>query len=288
MTTKDKDTNAAPSTDIEPAKAGVLAPVDDPWGEYDDGLVGTEAARLSMPRIVSDMRPGQGYTNEVTGEKSDHLRFIWLARKWTRAAHLQDDGNGGVTKRPFGTGDPFPDCFSADMERPDPSSPAVQADACAVCPHSQFGPDNEAPACRERLHVFGFDLDNEHYFRTSFSGTALGHVNGYISALKARRPAKPTFAQVTEVKLTEVKGTTNRTQGRIWLEPEILPGEALNPAEVAPLLATRDQFITQWETHVAEDAVAGDEAAAAEASNASSGRATSSEPVQYAEDEEPF
>lgn len=244
------------TNDLVPATPGALAPVNDEWDGFDDGLVGKEAARLQMPRIVSDMRPGQGYTNEVTGEKTDHLSFVWLARKWTRAAWIvSDPKTGEVEKREFGEGDPFPDCWSDNMETPHPNAPwADKPDHCAVCPLSQFGPNGEAPVCATRLNVFGFDVENDHYFRTWFSGSGIKHADAYISSLKARRPARPTFAQITDVKLVEVKGETDRTKGRIWLEPEISPGPATTPAEVAPLLATRNAFIGQWESAVAEDA----------------------------------
>lgn len=238
------------TNDLVPTTPGALSPVDDEWAGFDDGLVGREAARLQMPRIVSDMRPGQGYTNEVTGERVDHLSFVWLARKWTRAAWIDENGE----KREFGEGDPFPDCWSDNMETPHPDAPwADKPDACAVCPLSQFGPNGEAPACQSRLNVFAFDVENGHYFRTWFSGSGIKHADAYISSLKARRPARPTFAQVTDVKLVEVRGETDRTKGRIWLEPEISPGPPTTPAEVGPLLATRDQFIGQWEAAVGED-----------------------------------
>ena len=49
-----------------------------------------------------------------------------LQKAWYAGAYNAEEGNA-------------PDCFSTDSVRPDPSSPAVQSELCANCPHNAFG-----------------------------------------------------------------------------------------------------------------------------------------------------
>lgn len=241
-------------TSMVPAIAhpgGVLAAFqDDEWGDVEDGLVGMEHIGFSMPRLISDMRPGGGWTDETTGEVTDHLSFVWLTSAPGRA----------YWSKAFGKGESIPDCRSVDMVTPDPDSPAVQANTCAECPHSKWGShvgsDGEfdgGQACSMRINVLVYDTESNHLARVGFGSTAIKKVRSYLSSLKANVPPRPPVSVVTEVKLEQVE-----KDGMRWLEPVLTVGERLDRKDATPLLRLRDEFLSQWKTAMAADLAAPD------------------------------
>lgn len=209
----------------------------DEWADVDDGLVGMEHIGYQLPRLVSDMRPGGGWTDETTGEKFDHLNVVWLTSAPGRA----------YWSEPFGKGNQAPDCRSADMVRPDEQSPNRQAATCAECPHSKWTDDGRQE-CSTRINTLVFDTDRQHLARVSFGVTAIKRVRAYLSGLKATVPPRPPIAVITSIKLEEIE-----RDGMRWLEPQLTVGGQLNRSDAQPLISLRDEFLTQWRSAIAED-----------------------------------
>jgi hypothetical protein len=249
-TTKPADSPAAPGLAVDtpepgppaelavPDPHGVLAAfVENPWQGVESGLENWEHVGFTLPRIISDMRPGGGWTDEVSGEQADALSVIFLAAMPARAYWAEE----------FGKGELVPDCRSVDMVRPDQSSPNKQADTCRVCPHAQWG--DEAPACKERINTLIYMPDSGELRRLTIGGTSVKHFRRYVSSLQARAARKPLFAQVTDVSLEQVEGN-----GMRWQEAHFAEGDPVSPRQAADtLLPLQREVSAAWRSLVAED-----------------------------------
>ena len=168
------DVNAGTGEEAEPAPVGSALPavvetntavaitstalrafVDDEWAAFEDedgGLLNWQHVGFSIPRILSDMRPGGGWTDEPTGKTFDLLDAIVVAAMPNRALFAKKFGKG-ETK--------VPDCRSADMVYADKDAPAMQegwtppdrddpdglwftkpTGTCATCPASMWHGDD--------------------------------------------------------------------------------------------------------------------------------------------------
>lgn len=229
-----------PGTAVElSTRPGALAlPVEDPWADVDSGYMGHHAVGLSLPLLQSDMRPGGGWVDQMTGEKLASLDIVWLAWTESRAFWLE----------PFGKGSKQPDCRSTDTQIPDEASPERQAATCAECPHSKWSGE-DPPACGLRVNVLAYLVGERRLTRVSFGGTALKYVSKYIGGLRAMVPPRPPMAFVTHVELEQVE----EPGGSKWLEPRFTVAAEVDRSEAAPLIALRDEFTAQWRSLLAED-----------------------------------
>lgn len=210
--------------------SGLATPAEDPWAElrgaFDDGSqLYREHFGLSLPRLRSDFgRNGRGWIDDLTGEAKDHLSIVILAYPPSRQFWLKsiDDGEPGP-----------PDCRSLDMIVPLADVPDKQSDFCGSCPHSEWRTNDEGervkPRCQESVNLIGYDTEVGQFCWLRFGGTALKPFGKYVSALTSRQNL-PSFAVVTEITLKE------ESRGSMqWLVPQFAIGDALTPAEVAPL-----------------------------------------------------
>lgn len=221
---------------VEPTGA-LQAFAENEWGDADSGLENWQHVGFSLPRIISDMRPGGGWEDEVTTQKAEALSVIFLAAMPARAYWAEE----------FGKGDKAPDCRSVDMVRPDPSSPNQQSVTCGSCPHAMW--TDEPPACKERINTLVFMPDSGELRRLTISGTSVKHFRRYVSALQARAARKPIYAQVTDVSLEQVEG-----DGMRWLEAHFTEGEPISPQMAAgTLMPLQREVSAAWKSMVAED-----------------------------------
>lgn len=237
-------TNAKDKDNLpEKAAPGPLAqPTEDPWAElrdaFDDGSkLYRDHFGLSLPRLRSDFgKNGKGWIDDLSGEAKDHLSIVILAYPPSRQFWLKgiDEGEPGP-----------PDCRSLDMFVPLDDVPAKQADACLSCPHSQWKADADGerikPKCQESVNVIAFDTEVGQFCWLRFGGTALKPFGKYISALMARQNL-PSYAVVTEITLKE------ETRGSLqWYVPIFSLGDALTPADVAPMREVAEKAMKAYE-----------------------------------------
>lgn len=270
----------ATTTDVAVAPTGALAAfAGNEWDGVDSGLENWQHVGFTLPRIVSDMRPGGGWTDEATNEKVDALSVIFLAAMPARA----------YWKDAFGTGDAAPDCRSVDMEHADPQSPAMGLDwaaakdtppptgTCATCPLSRWDGE-EPPACRERINSLVYYPDSGEIRRLTIGGTSVKHFRRYVSALQARARRLPLFAQVTDVTLEEVDNGKMR-----WLEAHFAEGEPVSPQQArGTLIPLQQEVAAAWKSLVAQDLASPD------ADGTAVARGGAIDADSYAHDEEPF
>lgn len=213
------------------------------WDGVESGLENWEHIGFTLPRIVSDMRPGGGWYDEVADPEGktpvQEMALIVLAAMPARAWWEGDfDGTSGA-----------PDCRSTDMVVPDPASPKPQATTCARCPLSQWSPDGEAPACRERINALVYLPESGEIRRLTVSGTSVRHFRRYVSALQARAARLPVFAQVTEFSIEQIS-----KDGMKWLEAHFAPGDPVDPRlAVGTLLPLQREVSAAWRSMIAAD-----------------------------------
>lgn len=213
------------------------------WAGADSGLENWEHVGMTIPRIVSDMRPGGGWTDEVTLEKAQALEVIVLAAMPARAWWKGD----------FGEGSGVPECRSVDMVRPDAGSVDPQAVSCASCPNSQWGGD-EAPACKERINTLAYLPGSGEIRRLTISGTSVKHFRRYVSGLRARALPKPVFAQVTVAEVAEVDNGKMR-----WLEAHFSEGDPVDPKlAMGTLVPLQREVSAAWKSMIAADLASGE------------------------------
>lgn len=242
----------APGTAVEMATPAGLALADGPlaafaggneWAGADSGLENWDHVGMTIPRIVSDMRPGGGWTDEVTTAKADMLEVIILAAMPARAWWKGDYGEG--------TG--VPECRSGDMVRPDPGSTEPQSATCAICPHAQWGGD-EAPACKERINTLTYLPGSGEIRRLTISGTSVKHFRRYVSGLRARALPKPVFAQVTVAEAVDVDNGKMR-----WLEAHFTEGDPVDPKlAMGTLVPLQREVSAAWKSMIAQDLASGE------------------------------
>lgn len=272
MTATEPSTSLAVPVD---APKVLALPSDDPWQDVDDGFVGVAPAEIApvLPRFMFNANMDGGFVDEMTGEKHGEgaeVRAVWLA--WTE--------NRAWWEKEFGKGDKEPSCRSNDMIAPDPSSPQLQAPTCAECPNSKWDGDDK-PACRVRVNVLLYLLDEQRITRTAFSGIALKHVARYLGGFKSKLNGRPPMSYVTTIRV--VAETTDFGDK---LTPNFLLGETIPIDEARPLIKLRGEFLEQWRSLLAEDLR---QPEAAEAGDLKSQvQDTTGEPVEYDDGEEPF
>lgn len=229
---------------IPGTKPGALA-IPEEWqalATFDDGQAAfVEHFGLSMPRLRSDFgKNGQGWIDDLTGEKFTELRAIFLALPPSRAFWLKtldEGGEGGV-----------PDCSSRvsfKVGKPDENVPSPQAESCESCPHSLWTPAEEEdgedrrPRCIESINVLAHDVDNDTMFWLRFAGTAISPFRKYLSGLMARK--LPFFSVITKVTLDE------RSKGKLnWLVPVFGVDEKLTPDVVLPYRQVAERAMAMW------------------------------------------
>ena len=305
------DVNAGTGEEAEPAPVGSALPavvetntavaitstalrafVDDEWAAFEDedgGLLNWQHVGFSIPRILSDMRPGGGWTDEPTGKTFDLLDAIVVAAMPNRALFAKKFGKG-ETK--------VPDCRSADMVYADKDAPAMQegwtppdrddedavwfskpTGTCATCPASMWRGD-DAPVCGERINMLVYLPDTGEVRRMAIGGTSTKHFRKYASSLVARAGRKPIYAQVTRMTIEKVE-----RDGMKWLEAHFEAGEPVPPREaLTTIKPLKDKLVEQWKSLLAESLASGE----ADGTAVANGDAidVDSRP-QYA-DEEPF
>lgn len=234
---------AVPDTPSTAVEQVVAALSDAEWDDVEDGhLGGTVQPRL--PRLLLNRKAGQkesGFTDELTGDVFTATRFVWLADTMTRAWWPEA----------FGKGDKSPSCRSRDGITPDPASPALQADKCNICPHSQWNGD-ESPSCNASVEVMVYLLDQQRLSLVRFGGMAVSRVNRYLGALNAHIPRRPAIAYVTGVELEEVD-TDNGT----FLVPRFSVVGEIPRAEANPLIEMRREKVAEWQEQLATEAAEG-------------------------------
>lgn len=218
------------------------------WAElpaFDDGTAAfVEHFGLTAPRLKTDFgKNGSGFVDEQTGEKRDQLNLVMLAFPPSRAWWLVPLNEGGSP------GDP-PSCYSTAgaLTVPDPDVPDRQSATCTSCEHAKWI-DGAKPACEEAVNLFVFDQDTEGYYWMRFHRTALKPFRAYVSSLLSKK--KPLFSVVTKV--TTAAG--DKKKGFDYLVPVFAEGDALKPADVAPMREVAQSAMKQW-TAVAEEMAA--------------------------------
>lgn len=283
------------ATPVEITSAALRAFADDEWAAFEDedgGLLNWQHVGFSIPRILSDMRPGGGWTDEPTGKTFDVLDAIVVAAMPNRALFTKKFGKG-ETK--------VPDCRSADMVYADKDAPAMQegwtppdrddADAmfftkptgtCATCPASQWHGD-DAPVCGERINMLVYLPDTGDVRRMAVGGTSTKHFRKYASALVARAGRKPIYAQVTRMTIEPVE-----RDGMRWLEAHFEAGEPVPPREaLTTIKPLKDKLTEQWKSLLAEALASGEAEGAAVARDVVDGAIDADSHDRYP-DEEPF
>lgn len=231
---------------------GVLALVDDEWGDVEAGYVGEAppTAKPVVPRFAFNAKPGQGFIDELTETKigaGETLRCVVLLWSESRAFWAKDyDGK-----------DPnqSPTCRSTNMIEPDDSSEEKQHDNCHMCPMSSWGDNNEPPRCNLRINVMLYLPEQQRIVRTAFGGLAIKHLTRYLGGFMTRLPHRPPMAFITEI-LVDSETTPNGE----FLVPKFRIDGEISREEAAPLVTLRSELRKQWEALTAEDLDSRDEA----------------------------
>jgi hypothetical protein len=221
----------------------VTALSDAEWDGVEDGHLGN-TVQPRLPRLLLNRKAGQaesGFTDELTGERFTDTQFVWLADTMTRAWWPEA----------FGKGNKAPDCRSRDGIAPDPASPAVQAERCAVCPNSQWVGE-ESPSCNASVEVMVYLLDQQRLSLVRFGGMAVSRVNRYLGALNAHIPRRPPIAYVTRCELEPVD-TANGT----FLVPKFSVAGEIPRTQASPLIEMRREKVAEWQEQLAAEVVEG-------------------------------
>ncbi len=235
---------AAASTEVAiPAQTAVERVVtalsDAEWDGVESGHLG-DTVKPRLPRLLLNRKVGQsesGFTDELTGDVFVEATFVWLADTMTRAWWPEA----------FGKGNKSPDCRSRDGITPDPASPALQADKCAVCPHSQWQGD-EAPSCNSSVEVMVYLVDQQRLSLVRFGGMAVSRVNRYLGALEAHIPRRPPIAYLTRCELEAVD-----TPNGLFLVPKFGVAGEINRDQASPLIEMRREKVAEWQEQLAAD-----------------------------------
>jgi hypothetical protein len=272
MTTVDKTT----STDLAvPNTTGALAlPTDDPWAGVESGYVGDRnASEVTpvVPRLMFNANKGYGFIDELTGDvigEGSTIACSWLAWSESRAYWSQ----------PFGQGNEAPDCRSINMIVPDEGVPDRQAETCAACHHSKW--TDEGPSCGVRVNVLLWlisvdgDLTNGgRITRTAFRGIAVKHVRRYLGFFASKGVKLPPMSHITQITVGSEK-----TDYGDKLVPEFHISDRVAFAEAEPLIAAREEFLSEWRSTLADDL----------ARPEGDGAAVPPEVIDAGSDEEPF
>lgn len=254
MTTKSTDDALLPAipTDARPAAiatdASVLAlmPSDDEWADVDPGDM-TNDGTGRIPYLGLNRKLDGGFIDPDTGEVSQEVEFIWLAKGKSRAQW----------NKPFGGKDAAaaPDCRSFDGITSDPQSPDRKSTECANCPFSQWV-DGEAPKCKESVEAMVFlrdELGQGRLARIRFGGIAVAPAKAYWDSFFTRLPRRPPIAYVSQASLEPVD-----TDNGKFLRPRFMRVADIPRAQAEPLIAERNKRMEDWKADIADAVVRGD------------------------------
>jgi len=243
MSTKTDNTPAVVPAATLATNAGALIATDDDWQDVSDGDSSPPTAQ-SIPLLHLNRKSDGGFLDTDTGEVTQRIDFVWLAKGTSRA----------YWDKPFGQGDKAPTCRSTDGVRPDPNSPDVQAETCAGCPNSRWDGDNP-PTCKLSIEAMVFVPSGEgvgHLARVRWGGMAVAPAQAYWDSFSARMPRRPAIAFLSSAEL-EPEKTPNGT----FLVPKFSRSLELSRADAQPLIDERDRRLAEWKTTVAEDVATG-------------------------------
>lgn len=228
--------------------ASVLAllPADDEWGDVDSGDMTNDGAGR-IPYMGLNRKLDGGFVSPDTGEITQELDFIWLAKGKSRA---QWD-------KPFGGKDAAaaPDCRSFDGITSDPQSPDRKSVECASCPFAQWV-DGEPPKCKESVEAMVFlpdPLGAGRLARVRFGGIAVAPAKAYWDSFFTRLPRRPPIAYVSKAVLEPVD-----TDNGKFLRPRFERVADIPRSEAQPLITERDQRLADWKADIADSVVRGD------------------------------
>lgn len=216
-----------------------LLPADDEWADIDDGDLAPTPGRI--PHLGLNRNVDGGFVNPETGEKTQTIDFVWLAKGRSRAWF----------KDPFGKGDSVPSCRSFDGIVADPSSPDMQNGGdCNTCPHAQWGADGDKPSCRESIEALVFLPDPHaagHLTRIRWSGIAVRPARLFWDSFQTRLPRRPPMAYVSRATLEPTS-----TDFGDKLAPRFERVAEISRNEAQPLIEERDRRLVDWQADIAE------------------------------------
>lgn len=266
MTTQESIEVSGTAVEIVGAPPALINTEDDTWGDVDDGdLSPSDLTRI--PLLSLNRKIDGGFTIEDTGEITQTIDFVWLAKGKSRAWWPD----------PFGKGNTAPDCRSADGIKPEPSSPALQSETCAACPHSRWVGD-DPPACHDAIDAMIFLPDPLSFGRLArlrFGGLAIAPARSYWDSFSVRLPRRPPIAYVSRITLEPVD-----TDNGKFLSPRFGRVRELSREEAQPLIDERNRRLEEWRRQVAEDVAT---AAPAAEEDGTAGSAPGSVPVENGE-----
>lgn len=236
---------------------------DSEWNDSDDGDLAPPDASL-LPLIPMNRKNGEGLVDPTTGEKTTTLRFIPMARMltrawWSRSFDERDQSAGGA-----------PDCRSNDgtfgIGTFGPKSGLNPSGKCADCPMNTWSTPTRdgkpieidsrvARPCNASYEwMVGVpDTADEGQsgialWRLRFNGIAFGPARDFWNSFTKRVPKIAPIGTLCQMAL-EVKETKN---GK-FLAPSFARLETYRRAQVAPLIARRDELIEEFRRIVAEE-----------------------------------
>lgn len=167
-------------------------------------------------------------------------------------------------KDPIGTGEGknFPDCFSRNLEEPEPLPEDAQpiSPKCASCPMNQWGSDvdkegnaRRGKACKEVRRIFFVPEGHLLAHVMTIPPTSLKPLRSYLSALTDKKVSVNTV--LTEFKLNNVE---NR-EGITYSELALSRGEKLDDSVAAYLLKFKKEILAAlaYATPVTKDEYVG-------------------------------
>jgi hypothetical protein len=251
-----------------------ILPTDDEWSDVDPGDMTNDGVGR-IPYMGLNRKLDGGFIHPDTGEISQELEFIWLAKGKSRAQWNEAFGGKNAASAP--------DCRSFDGIVPDPQSPDLKSEACATCPFSQWV-DGEPPRCKESVEAMVFlpdPLGHGRLARIRFGGIAVAPARAYWDSFFTRLPRRPPIAYISKAVLEPVD-----TDNGKFLRPRFERITELARSEAQPLIAERDQRLADWKADIAEAVVRGDvaEDIATEPGSAAGTYTTG----EFGEGEEPF
>lgn len=237
-----------------PATASTLQ--ENEWEGIGDGDL-APADETLLPLLPMNRNMGEGVLDPSTGEKTDTLRFIWLARTvsrawWDKSFDERDPA------------DPAPKCRSIDGLKGQgafgPGSTENPSGKCASCPRNTFTPEKGVPACNASIEAMIAmpDLDEDgrvmgaNLYRLRFGGIAYAKARAFWDSFRARVPVMPATAFLSQMHLEPVETKNGRK-----LAPTFTRLRQFRLAEVKPIIDRRDELIDEFKRLIAEEVEAG-------------------------------
>lgn len=226
------------------------------WAGVSDGDL-APAGETLLPLLPMNRNLGEGVLDPSTGEKTDTLEFIWLSRSVSRAWWpVKFDERDPA--------DPAPKCRSIDGLKGigafGPGSDANPSGKCATCPRNTWTPDKDTPACNASIEAMiampdmGADgeLMGANLYRLRFGGIAYAKARTFWDSFKARVPAMPPTAFLSQMVLEPVETKNGRK-----LAPTFSRLRQFRLAEVQAIITRRDELIGEFKRLIAEEVETG-------------------------------